>query len=106
MKIKITEDGYLEIERAGAFTPQFCPMQSDISVLACGDWCPMFGEPKQATDFGVMPDQPYPVIAIKLCHNTVSTYLRDFEDGRQGGLRHGPRVIRDEDPAPGGNVQP
>jgi len=45
MKIKIRKDGFLEIERAGKIKSQFCAVSRLTS--RCGDWCPLFGEPKR-----------------------------------------------------------
>ena len=53
MKGKIDSDGGLWIERAGQLREQLCPRQqdhhseyeSDPASIACGDWCPLFGEP-------------------------------------------------------------
>ena len=42
MKIKIDEDGWLWLERAGKMKSQFC-IHCDGD--RCGDWCPAFGEP-------------------------------------------------------------
>ena len=51
MNGKISKEGDLYIERAGVMKPQFCPhnpygVGSDNGMTACGDWCPLFGEPK------------------------------------------------------------
>ncbi len=43
MNGKITEKGFLKIERAGNTKYQFCPFSS--KELNCDDWCPLFGEP-------------------------------------------------------------
>lgn len=46
MKIKITEDGCLELERKGYMRLQHCPFYlNSVQVKCCGDWCPLFGEP-------------------------------------------------------------
>lgn len=44
MKAHITPSGFLHIERSGKMKPQICPMNNNKQM--CGDWCPMFGEPK------------------------------------------------------------
>jgi len=47
MKIKRDENGYLEIERAGRFVFQYCPLDPGNPYQSrCGDWCPLFGEPE------------------------------------------------------------
>lgn len=48
MNIKITEDGYLAIERGGEYESQLCPLSAagaDVEMNQCGSWCPHFGEP-------------------------------------------------------------
>ena len=44
MKIKIDNNGWLWIERAGKFKAQGCSHGNEW--VPCGDWCPKFGEPK------------------------------------------------------------
>lgn len=50
MNIKITKNGYLEIARPDIYKPQFCPYTQNppdcISDRICGDWCPLFSEPR------------------------------------------------------------
>ncbi len=41
MKITITNEGYLRLERAGRLRDQRCTHNGQ----RCGDWCPIFGEP-------------------------------------------------------------
>lgn len=47
-KAKISKDGHLEIERAGKFKEQRCPIagadEEGGYCLSCGDWCPLFHE--------------------------------------------------------------
>lgn len=45
MKIKITSEGELVFERNGVLKKQCCPKQNRERFTACGDWCPLFGEP-------------------------------------------------------------
>lgn len=69
MKIKITEDGYLEIERAGTFESQLCPLSAagqDVEMNQCGSWCPHFGEP--VTNPQLSPQEN---TSLDLCHGTV-----------------------------------
>lgn len=42
MKIKIDKYGRLWIERAGRMKETICPYS--IEEVACGDWCPQFGQ--------------------------------------------------------------
>ena len=44
MKIRIDNNGWLSVERAGKFKDQKCPHDQD-NLVHCGDWCPLFGEP-------------------------------------------------------------
>ena len=43
MRIEISENGYLWLERAGTMKRQDCHYRD----ARCGDWCPLFGEPEQ-----------------------------------------------------------
>lgn len=48
MKIQISKDGILEIERAGEMVKQICPFShTDCdgggNFTYCGDLCPLFG---------------------------------------------------------------
>ena len=53
MKIKISRNGNLEIERAGEWKEQYCPHCPRIpEERLCGDYCPLFGEPKYRTGLG------------------------------------------------------
>lgn len=52
MIIRIEENGFLRIERAGNLKSQFCPFTigEEARVNDCGDWCPLFGEPNIADE--------------------------------------------------------
>ena len=60
MKIVIAKgSGWLFIERAGKMKAQECPFAEDRDVIDgirirrnCGDWCPLFGEPKHIESVG------------------------------------------------------
>ncbi len=41
MKIRISYEGHLYLQRGGSMQQQTCPHKN----LPCGDWCPLFGEP-------------------------------------------------------------
>ena len=73
MKIKIDEDGWLWLERAGEMKSQFC---FHDGVVQCGDWCPAFGEP-QTEDFGWL--------SISLCEEAGCLLVveQDFTDERE-----------------------
>ena len=67
MNIRITEKGYLEIDRAGTFAPQYCPYSSE----RCGSFCPLFGEPREWTggEDGM---------ALGLCQGTLIGHIEDL----------------------------
>jgi hypothetical protein len=69
MKIKIDLNGILHIERAGNMKKAFCPYDTD--PCACGDWCPLFGEPMYFQDTGY----------LMLCNNN-KIIFKDCEDNR------------------------
>ena len=48
-KIHIDSQGFLSLVRKGRRVPTFCPFASSNMTIKCGDWCPMFGEPIQAS---------------------------------------------------------
>lgn len=78
MKVKINEWGNLEIERAGKFKGQACPLTVDVSSdgdsSPCGDWCPLFGEP-------YLDEENYHIV-IDLCKDYLSVHEDDFIDER------------------------
>lgn len=54
MNGKISDLGWLYIERAGKMKVCGCPFSTpdESGPLSCGDWCPLFAEPeKQETTF-------------------------------------------------------
>ena len=48
MKGKINIGGFLEILRGDGMEKQYCPFRHTVS--RCGDWCPLFGEPREAAN--------------------------------------------------------
>ena len=73
MKGKLNEAGILVINRAGVKQEMKCPFTIDAKAeanYACGDWCPLFGEPA-GNDKGAF---------LELCHAT--PYFEEFEDER------------------------
>lgn len=68
MKIRITKEGWLEIERAKRFKRQYCPfaLEGGLGLSTCGDWCPLFGE--------------ISLIGLKLCHRDL--FVDSFDDMR------------------------
>jgi len=49
MEGKIDEKGYLHIKRVVKMKKQGCP--NGQGSEACGDWCPLFGEPETESDY-------------------------------------------------------
>jgi len=49
MKGKLNEFGELFIYRGHRYKPQYCPFINSVNdmVVFCGDWCPLFSEPKR-----------------------------------------------------------
>ena len=71
MNILITKNGYLEIERAGKFVEQRCPLF--YREYPCGDWCPLFGEPAEET-YG----NGKRISDLELCRATLSGHIEDL----------------------------
>jgi len=81
MKGRITKDGALEIMRGRKWKPQYClhSQNNPVSDRACGDWCPLFGEPEQACRRII--DEMNLVTAVPLC--TKMIFFTDFTDERE-----------------------
>lgn len=79
MKIKINNNGFLEIERAGIMKQQFC-VNAPVSDCRCGDWCPMFGEPELAAE--VKKTGKKVLYILTLCK---ANLFGDIEDERGKG---------------------
>ena len=72
---KIDNEGYLWILRGKQGKPQDCPFDTSDSARACGDWCPLFGEPEpeyspEVDDDDGMHEQTGGVL-LTLCHKTL-----------------------------------
>lgn len=74
MKIEIDEEGHLLLERGGEMKSQFCPYQPR-SLVQCGDWCPLFGEP----DIFFNGSNDY--FELTICHKKLKC-RKDFTDRR------------------------
>ncbi len=72
MKGRINKTGTLSIFRCDEWREQGCPFHKH--VRHCGDWCPLFGEPKSYVG-------GYAEWEISICHNK-TLYLDEFEDLR------------------------
>ena len=91
MKLKIDENGYLYIERAGKMREQVCPYGCG---RGCGDWCPHFKIRVSNSPVCISPEGERASIVnvdqikIKICggdqYNLTSHPSRDsFIDERQ-----------------------
>lgn len=82
MKGKIDNNGWLWIERGSKEKLQECPFMqrafevNDIAIAPCGDWCPLFGEPKLEIDGKSA--------IIEICDGK-TLFLDQFADERAGG---------------------
>ena len=75
MKVKIDKSGNLWIERAGKMKAQNCPHgNTDETLVACGDWCPMFQEP---ADY-----EKDDLIFLQLCQVAMTFNKSEFTDER------------------------
>ena len=74
MKIRITKQGLLKFWRGNKWKDQDCPLgQNDLTgANNCGDWCPMFQEPRFKSS----------MVYLQLCRANVSADIADFEDLR------------------------
>ena len=84
MKGKIDKGGNLLIERANQMKLQGCPVDTEDSY--CGDWCPLFEEPKISQWMG-SPDPDAPNRAkdprpwdVRICKKTI--FLDELVDER------------------------
>jgi len=77
MKIKITNDGFLLLERKGLFKSQFCCFGVDQNSF-CGDWCPLFGEPfpSNIIDWNNLD-------SLSLCNKILTGEIIDERDERK-----------------------
>lgn len=67
--------GHLRIFRGSKFKTQYCPYYTDSGQSsACGDWCPLFGEPKSFSPRGVV---------ITICEHRQLVF-DEFIDEREG----------------------
>ena len=77
MNVKINERGFLYVERVGAWNGQYCPY-GRIDESQCGDWCPLFGEPRA---LALEPDEDNPLsrtaTIFRICRASWNTDLGD-----------------------------
>ena len=80
MKIELSQNGWLSLERNGKLEMQYCPFFSVGHKEGCGTWCPLFDEPK--TKESVMPK--FIGVSINICQDRVlSCPLDEFKDLRK-----------------------
>lgn len=74
MNGKINKVGVLVIERNGVPVPQICPY-SHSNAVACGHWCPLFGEPEK-------PERSDTIINVwlQICEQVLQ--FKNFNDER------------------------
>ena len=70
MKAKIDKSGRLLIERAGNMVAQCCPFDSSDGGYECGDWCPLFGEPK--SEYTMENGKRGAIISLQLCRRELA----------------------------------
>ena len=71
IKVRIDDNGTLELNRAGKLKFQEWP---NTEGVYCGDWCPLFEEPIiEGTS-----------VYMRLCHRFITCDAAEFEDLRGG----------------------
>jgi len=87
MKIKIAENGWLNIERAGTFKKASCPYSRNSegdNPASCGDWCALFGEPETLSGINkTMARLTKPTIILKICKKDFVIEKENFTDERK-----------------------
>ena len=73
IKVKISEDGNLSLNRAGKLKQQYCPRHEGT----CGDHCPLFEEPFEDS-------HTTGVITVCLCDTTITCEKDEIQDDRKG----------------------
>lgn len=97
MKIEINQKGDLLIERGGKMKIQACPKQQhkgdmDVAyVVACGDWCPLFREPRQ----GFYPgSETIRVVKLRICRACYMCNPENFTDRREKRKKSRARTVK------------
>ena len=75
IKAKINKKGFLLIKRGGiAYKDQLCcrQIQTETSVVKCGDWCPCFGEVDVVMDKRNVMSQK-----LTLCSGAIIGHITD-----------------------------
>jgi len=74
-EVNIDSKGYLEIKRGGSFDTMECPYREPRVLQGggyiptyCGDWCALFGEPKECDES---------CSTLRLCQKTIVCKLTD-----------------------------
>lgn len=78
MKLDISKDGYLTIERAGKFKSALCPY--DVNGVTCGDWCALFGEAIMLNRVSTIKNTAIGVLV--LCNHNELTFT-ELTDNRE-----------------------
>ena len=80
MKIELSSNGHLSLDRKGKLKTQYCPFFTGDYKEACGDWCPLFGEPKIKEN--AMPK--FTEVIIGICQDRLlSCAGENFKDLRE-----------------------
>ncbi len=87
MKIKINEDGFLQILRGAEYKYQYCPYGE--ASFRCGDWCPLFGQPE---DLGARDND---FLSLTLCQTVLTP--EEIKDERRGAFLHQDTKLNLED---------
>lgn len=80
MKIRINKAGNLEIFRKNDWKEVYCPFVPDSYDGHCGDWCPLFSEPR-VCEIDFKTGKPL-MMRIDICRNSFVTSIEDWEDLR------------------------
>lgn len=71
MKIKISIQGHLQLERRGIFKPAYCPYNT---TFRCSDNCALFGEPWY--------NEVHRLMYLNICRKDFALKKEDFTDER------------------------
>jgi len=82
MEGKINNNGELYIKRGLGYRQQECKHKADLDYTACGDSCPLFGEPTfTLVQERMWPSLPAHYAKLELCGGKI-LYFTNFKDER------------------------
>jgi hypothetical protein len=76
----LNKSGNLIIIRKGREVYQFCPFVGTMPMIKCGDWCPLFCEPRATGVFNNITHQEY--VDLRVCNKQILEFDY-FEDLRE-----------------------